>query len=109
MLSSQNRSGGWCGVSYVDGSCAVVPKYASWSWQMAMLGIGCFMIVIIIKRLTMALLHHKGKIEPNKILEGVVIFHQSTTPQAFQFYWSCGFKQINHQNEINCELLPPSL
>jgi hypothetical protein len=29
------------------------------NWQH--LGIGCFMIVIIIKRLTMALLHHKGK------------------------------------------------
>ncbi len=63
------------------------------SWQR--LGIGRFMIVIIIKRLTMAFLHHKGKIETNKVLEGVEIFLQSTTPQAFHFYRSCGFKQIN--------------
>jgi hypothetical protein len=63
----------------------------SWQW----LGIGCFMIVIIFKRLTMVLLHHKGKTEANKVLEDVEIFLQSTTPQAFQFYRSCGFKQIN--------------
>jgi hypothetical protein len=67
------------------------------------------MIVIIIKRLTMALLHHQGKKETNEVLEGVEIFLQSTTPQAFQFFRSCGFKQINHQNEDNRELLPPSL
>jgi hypothetical protein len=77
------------------------------SWQR--LGIGCFMIVMIIKRLTMALLHHQGKKETNKVLEGVEIFLQSTTPQVFQLYRSCGFKQINLQNEDNCELLPPSL
>jgi hypothetical protein len=53
------------------------------------------MIVIIIKRLTIALLHHQGKKETNEVLEGVEIFLQSTTPQAFQFYRSCGFKQIN--------------
>jgi hypothetical protein len=63
------------------------------SWQR--LGIGQFIIVIIIKRLTMALLHHQGKAETNKVLEGVEIFLQSTTPKAFQFYKSCGFKQIN--------------
>jgi hypothetical protein len=63
----------------------------SWQW----LGIGCFMIVIIFKRLTMVLLHHKGKTEANKVLEDVEIFLQSTTPQAFQFYRSCGFNQIN--------------
>jgi hypothetical protein len=39
----------------------------------------------------------------------VEIFLQSTTPKAFQFYKSCGFKQINLWNENNCELLPPSL
>jgi hypothetical protein len=50
------------------------------------------MIVIVIKRLTMALLHHKGKTGTNEVLEGVEIFLQSTTPQAFQFYMSCGFK-----------------
>jgi hypothetical protein len=42
------------------------------SWQR--LGIGCFMIVIIIKGLTMTLLHHKSKIETNKVLECVEIF-----------------------------------
>jgi hypothetical protein len=60
------------------------------SWRR--LGIGRFMIVIIIKCLTMAVLHHQGKTETNKVLE---IFLQSTTPQAFHFYRSCGFKQIN--------------
>ena len=54
-----------------------------------------FMIVIFIKRLTMTLLHHKGKTETNKVLEGVEIFLQSTTPKAFHFYRSCGFKQTN--------------
>ncbi len=53
------------------------------SWQRS--GIGRFMIVIIIKRLTMALLHYQGKTETNKVLQGVEIFLQSTTPQAFQF------------------------
>jgi hypothetical protein len=77
------------------------------SWQR--LRIGRFMIVIIIKRLTMALLHHQGKKDTNKVFEGVEIFLQSTTPQAFQFYRSCGFKQINLQNEDNRELLLPSL
>jgi hypothetical protein len=66
------------------------------------LGIGCFMIVIIIKCLTMALLHNQGKTETK-------IFLQSTTPQAFHFYRTCGFKQINLQNKDNRELLPPSL
>ena len=77
------------------------------SWQR--LGIGRFLIVIVIKRLTMALLHYKGKIETNKVLEGVEIFLQSTPPQAFQLYRSCGFKQINLCIENNRELLPPSL
>ncbi len=77
------------------------------SWRR--LGIGRFMIVIIIKRLTMALLHHQGKTETNEVLEGVEIFLQSTTAQAFHFYRSCGFKQINLQNEDHCKLLPPSL
>jgi hypothetical protein len=67
------------------------------------------MIVIIIKHLTMALLYHQGKKETNEVLEGVEIYLQSTTPQTFQFYRSYGFKQINLQNEDNCELLPPSL
>jgi hypothetical protein len=49
------------------------------------------------------------KTEKNKVLEGVEIFLQSTTPQAFQFYRSCGFKQINLPNEDNRELLPPSI
>ncbi len=53
------------------------------SWRC--LAIGCFMIVIIFKHLTMAFLHHKGKIETNKVIEGVEIFLQSTTPQAFPF------------------------
>ncbi len=53
------------------------------SWRR--LEIGRFMIVIIIKRLTMALLHHKGKTETKKVLEGVEIFLQSKTPQAFLF------------------------
>jgi hypothetical protein len=77
------------------------------SWQC--LGIGCYMIVIIIKRLVMALLHHKGKTKTKEVLEGVKIFLHSTTPQAFYVYRSCGFKQIDLQNEINRELLPPSL
>jgi hypothetical protein len=42
------------------------------SWQR--LGIGCFMIVIIFKRLTMALRHHQGKTETNEVLEGVETF-----------------------------------
>ena len=59
------------------------------------LGIARFMIVIIIKRLTMALLHYQGKTETNKVLEGVEIFLKSTTQQAFHIYRSCGFKLIN--------------
>ncbi len=38
LLLSWNWSGGWYGVSNVDGSCADLPRYASWSWQLAMLG-----------------------------------------------------------------------
>ncbi len=57
----------------------------------------------------MALLHHQGETETNEVLEGVEVFLQSTTPQDFHFYRSCGFKQINLQNENNCELLPLSL
>ena len=77
------------------------------SWQR--LRIGRFMIIVLIKYLTMALLRYKGKSETNKVLEDVAIFLQATTPQAFQFYRSCGFKQINRQNENNRELLPQSL
>ncbi len=77
------------------------------SWRC--LGIDHFMLFIISKLLTIALLYHKGKIVTNKVLAGVEIFLQSTTLQAFQFFRSCGFKQINLQNENNCELLPPSL
>jgi hypothetical protein len=43
--------------------------------------------------------------ETNEVLEGVEMFLQSTTPQAFQFYRSCGIKQINHRNEDNREIL----
>jgi hypothetical protein len=67
------------------------------------------MIVIIIKCPTMVLLHLQGRTETNKVHEGVEIFLQSTTPQAFHFYRSCGFKQINLRNVDNRELLPPSL
>lgn len=77
------------------------------SWRR--LGIGRFLIVLIIKRLTMALLHHNGKTVNDKVLSDVVIFLQSTTPHAFQFYGSCGFRQINRKNENNRELLPESL
>ena len=77
------------------------------SWRR--LGIGRFMIIVLIKYLTMALLRYKGKRETNKVLEDVAIFLQATTPQAFQFYRSCGFKQINRRNENNRELLPQSL
>ncbi len=57
------------------------------SWQR--LGIGCFMIVIIIKRLTMALLYHQGKKETNKVLEGVDIHavHNSTGFPVLQIMW----------------------
>ena len=78
------------------------------SWRR--LGIGRFMIIVLIKYLTMALLRYKGKRETNKVLEDVAIFLQATTPQAFQFYRSCGFKQMNLRNKNkNHELLPQSL
>ena len=80
------------GVSYEDGIAQTNPNMPLGvdCWQC--LGIGCFMVVIFVKHLTMALLHYQGKTETNKVFEGVEIFLQSTTPQAFQFYMSCGFK-----------------
>ncbi len=75
------------------------------SWQR--LGIGCFIIAIIIKHLPDNGIAPSPRQNRNK--QGSwgcgdnPSFHNSTG------YRSCGFKQINLQNENNCELLPRSL
>ena len=77
------------------------------SWQR--MGIGRFFIILVVKRLTMALLHYKGEVLNNEVLMDVEVFLQSTTSHAYYFFRSCGFKQINLKNEDNRELLPESL
>ncbi len=74
------------------------------SWRR--MGIGRFFIILIVKRLTMALLHYKGKMLNNEVLPGVEVFLQSTTSHAYYFFRSCGFKQRHLKNEDNRELLP---
>ena len=77
------------------------------SWRRR--GFGRFLLLIVIKRLTLSLLHFMEMPGCHMPLSGVDIYLQSVQPHACSFYHACGFVQINSDGTSGLELLPKSI
>jgi len=78
------------------------------SWRR--LGFGRFMLVMVIKCLTMDAVVPKTKASScNQPIPGVDLYLQATEEAAKEFYKACGFSKINDKESSGFELLPESI
>jgi hypothetical protein len=111
-ITFRNGTDGECGSSLViwllvRGQQGQRMPSALSSWRR--LGFGRLLLIMVIKRSTIELLFHNNMAECNDALQGVDIYLQALSSNAWAFFQSCGFVRINHLFSTGLELLPKSI
>ncbi len=78
---------------------------ASWRQQR----FGRLMLIMLIKQSTSLLLSHNGLSHCQDKLPCVVMYLQCPHKDPMEFYWACGFLQINLQDTTCIELQPKTI